>query len=414
MERLYCDYNATTPLHPQVLAQMLQAADPRFGNPSSQHREGRQARQLIEQARQHVASLVDAHPSELVFTSGGTEANNLALSSVAQRVQQTHGRPARVISSPLEHPSIRATLTALANHGCQVRELSPDGRGRLHVDELARLLKDQPADLVSLALCNHELGNVYPIAELVEVAHAHGALFHCDAIQAVGRLPLSLGRLPVDLLSISAHKLFGPKGVGALYLRTIRSPPARRSEDLPRRQANRSPASTLPSLADLPPLLRGGPQERGLRPGTENLLGIVGFGAAAQLCQQELLAAWQRLPPLRDQLATELQREIVGARQQGDDDPLAPRAPGTLNLSVADVEGELLLMNLDLRGIAVSTGAACSSGSVKPSEVLLALGQSDAQARQAIRISLGPYATPADIERLKRAISESVAQIRAV
>ncbi len=411
MERLYCDYNATTPLHPQVLAQMLQAADPRFGNPSSQHREGRQARQLIEGARQQVASLIDAHPSELVFTSGGTEANNLALSAVAQRVQQTLGRPAGVISSPLEHPSIRATLAALADHGCQVRELSPDGRGRLNVDELARLLKDQPADLVSLALCNHELGNVYPIAELAEVAHAHGALFHCDAIQAVGRLPLSLSRLPVDLLSISAHKLFGPKGVGALYLRTIRSPPARRSEHLPRREAHKSPASTLPSLADLPPLLRGGPQERGLRPGTENLLGIVGFGAAAQLCQQELLAAWQRLPPLRDQLAAELQLEIAGARQQGDD---APRAPGTLNLSVADVEGELLMMNLDLRGIAVSTGAACSSGSVKPSPVLLALGQSDEQARQAIRISLGPYTTPADIERLKRAISESVAQVRAV
>ncbi len=409
MDRLYCDYNATTPLHPQVLTQMVTAASQSYGNPSSQHREGRLARQQIEAARARVAALIAAQPSEIVFTSGGTEANNLALTAVAHKIRQQQGRPARFVSSPLEHPSVQATLAALSETGCQVRLLPCDHHGRLDVDELARLLIHQPADLVSLALCNHELGNVYPIAELAAVAHAHGALVHCDAVQAAGRLKVAAAGLDVDLLSLSAHKLFGPKGVGALYVRSARRSPTRTS-----RSAPAVGAAPLPTLADLPPLLRGGPQERGLRPGTENLLGIVGFGAAAELCQSELLAAWHAIAPLRDSLATQLLAEVTGARLHGESLSAAARAPGTLNLAFADVEGELLMMNLDLRGIAVSTGAACSSGSIKPSPVLLALGQSAEQARQAIRISLGPHTTPYDIARLKTAIAESVLQVRAV
>jgi cysteine desulfurase len=410
MDRLYCDYNATTPLHPQVLARMMAAASQCFGNPSSQHSEGRQARQLVEQARAQVASLIAAHPHEIVFTSGGTESNNLALGAVAQKIQKDRGRPLQVISSPLEHPSVRNTLAGLAEAGCQVRELPCDPRGRLHVDELARLLKDQPADLLSLALCNHELGNVYPIAELAGVAHAHGVLVHCDAVAATGRMPVSVGALDIDLLSVSAHKLCGPKGVGALYVRAARPSSARRGPS----PAAQSAIAPPPSLADLAPLLRGGPQERGLRPGTENLLGIIGFGAAAELAQRELLPAWQALPPLRDKLAAQLQADIADCRINGDADRQAAKAPGTLNVAFARVEGELLMMNLDLRGIAVSTGSACSSGSVKPSPVLLALGQSAEQARQATRISLGPHTTPADIQRISRAIFESVAQVRAV
>lgn len=409
MERLYCDYNATTPLHPDVLTAMLSAGSHSFGNPSSQHSEGRQARQLVEQARSQVASLISAHASEIVFTSGGTEANNLALGAVVQKIRAMHRRSPQVISSPLEHPSVRLTLAGLAEAGCSVRQLPCDAHGRIHVEELARLLKEQPADLLSLALCNHELGNVYPLAELTALAHAHGALVHCDAVQAVGRMPVSVRALDIDLLSISAHKLCGPKGAGALYVRAPRSAPARSSANATKQVAG----SSLPSLADLQPLQQGGPQERGLRPGTENLLGIIGFGAAAALGQQ-LLPAWHQLADLRDQLAARLLQDIADCRINGDSDASAPRAPGTLNIAFGGVEGELVMMNLDLRGIAVSTGAACSSGSVKPSPVLLALGQSAEHARQAIRVSLGPRTTSADIDRLARAIAESVAQVRAV
>jgi cysteine desulfurase len=413
MHRIYCDYNATTPLHPRVLARMVETAQTCSGNPSSVHSEGRQARQVVEQARAQVAALIAAHPSEIVFTSGGTESNNLALRSTAALVSRLHGRPARFVSSGLEHPSVRQTLSWLSAQGCDVRELRCDAHGRLAARELAAALEDSPADVVSLALCNHELGNLYPIAELSAMAHAHGALLHCDAVQAVGRVPVSVRELDVDLLSLSAHKLMGPKGAGALYVRPRRAWPATEGGTKTAGRRAPQPARAGLTLAELPALLCGGPQERGLRPGTENLLGIVGLGEAALLCREELLLRWAQVAPLRDALESRLLATIAGARRHGDGEQAGGRAPGTSNLAFDRVEGELLLMNLDLRGIAVSTGAACSSGSLKPSPVLLALGLSEAQAREGIRISLGPDTTSTDIDRIAAAICDSVAQVRA-
>ena len=414
MQRIYCDHNATTPLDPRVLTRMVETAQVCFGNPSSVHSEGRRARQAIEQARAQVASLIAAHSSEIVFTSGGTESNNLALRGAAALIARRQGRPARILSSALEHPSVRQTLVALADQGCVVNELACDAQGRLPTAQLAEALHERPADLVSFALCNHELGNLYPIAELAAIAHAHGALVHCDAVQAVGRVPVSVRELDIDLLSLSAHKFFGPKGVGALYVRPHRAAGSRPASSRSAERARVLPSPTLPSLAELPALLHGGSQERGLRPGTENLLGIVGLGEAALLCLNGQLARWSQVAPLRDALEARVLASIAGARRHGDSESSAGRAPGALSLAFDQVEGELLLMNLDLRGIAVSTGAACSSGSIKPSPVMRALGLDEVRAREAIRISLGPDTTAADIDRIVAAICESVAQVRAV
>ena len=410
MQRIYCDYNATTPLHPRVLSRMVDTAAVCFGNPSSVHAEGRRARQAVEQARAHVAALIGCLSSEVVFTSGGTESNNWALRSAAAHMSQLRGRPARIISSGLEHPSVQKTLAVLAQQGCQLRELGCDSQGRISANKLADMLKEYPADLVSFALCNHEIGNLYPIAELTAVAHEHGALVHCDAVQAVGRVPISVRDLDVDLLSMSAHKFFGPKGVGALCVRSSRAAVAVAKPGAPAC----SVPSTLPSMAELPALLYGGMQERGLRPGTENLLGIVGLGEAALLCQEELLLRWSQVAVLRDALEARVLSSIAGARRHGDIGHERARAPGTSSLAFEQVEGELLLMNLDLRGISVSTGSACSSGSIQPSPVLLALGLDEVRAREAVRVSLGPDTTSADIERIVAAIADSVIQVRAV
>lgn len=413
MQRVYCDYNATTPLHPRVLGRMVDTAAVCFGNPSSVHAEGRRARQAVEQARAQVAALIDCHSSEVVFTSGGTESNNWALRSAAAHMSRLCGRPARIVSSGLEHPSVQKTLAALAQQGCQLRELCCDSQGRLSANVLAEMLKEYPADLVSFALCNHELGNLYPIAELAAVAHEHGALVHCDAVQAVGRVPISVRDLDVDLLSVSAHKFFGPKGVGALYVRASRAARAAVAVAKPGAAAL-SVSNALPTMAEFPALLCGGMQERGLRPGTENLLGIVGLGEAALLCQEELLLRWSHVAALRDALEARVLSSIAGARRHGDIGHERARAPGTSSLAFDQVEGELLLMNLDLRGISISTGSACSSGSIQPSPVLLALGLDEVRAREAVRISLGPDTTLADIERIVSAIADSVVQVRAV
>lgn len=396
---------------------MCDVAQNHPGNPSSQHSEGRAARHAIEQARAQVASLLGAQPSDLIFTSGGSEANNCAILGTARAVAAQRGRRGQILSSALEHPSVRAPLRVLAAEGWPVVDIPCDGRGRLDIAALTQLLK-QPTDLVSLALCNHELGNVYPIADLAALVHTHGALFHCDAVQAVGRIPVSVRDLDIDLLSLSAHKLFGPKGVGALYIRPSRPQPKRShttSTGQPRPGKKDAPAAppALPSLDALPALIHGGPQERGRRAGTENVLGIVGLGAAAGLAEHDLLARWQQVRALRDDLEAQLLATVPGTTVNGDAGADGARSPGTSNLAFTDADGELLLMNLDLRGIAVSTGAACSSGSLQPSPVLLGLGQSAQAARRALRISLGPDTTSAHISSLVAAVGQSVALVRA-
>ncbi len=400
--RIYFDHNATTPLAAEVLAAINAAGQRCFANPSSLHAEGRLARQAVEEARREVAALLHAEPNDIVFTSGGTESNNLAILGLMRSLRQAGG-PAHVISSPLEHPSVGAALAQLGSEGFAVTRLPVDAHGRIAPESLRAALAAQPTALVSLALCNHELGNLYPIAELAELAHAAGAWFHCDAVQAAGRVPIDVAALGVDLLSLSAHKLAGPKGVGALYCRERR---ACKPQAAPGAIA-RPPRPRDGELA-LAPILHGGQQEKGRRAGTENVLGIIGLGAACRLARERFLPDAARVAELRDRLEDRLLR-ITGARRHGD--PVS-RAPGTANLAFAGVEGELLFMNLDLRGAAVSTGSACSSGSPEPSPVLLALGLPRPAALEAVRFSLGATNTPQEVDLVAGWVKECVAHIR--
>lgn len=386
--RIYFDHNATTPLRPEVWAAMSAVALGRAGNPSSLHTEGREARHAIETARAEVAALLCAQPSEVVFTSGGTEANGTAVLGAARAMARRRGRPGQVVVSPLEHPSVRRPVQALAAEGHTVVQLPVDAEGRIDPQALRGLLAAAPTDLVSVALCNHELGNLYPVAELCRIAHEAGALFHTDAVQAAGRVPVDFRALGVDLLTASAHKLYGPKGVGALVVK-----------------------AALPGGVELAPLLAGGQQEKGRRAGTENVLGIVGFGRACALARDALASdASASIAALRDDLERRL-LAIPGARRHGSSDPDG-RAPGTANIGFAGVTGELVLMNLDLRGAAVSTGAACSSGSPEPSAVLLALGLSRKEASEAVRFSLGRDNTAAEVAQVAAWVAESVAHVR--
>lgn len=398
--RIYLDHNATTPLHPEVMRVMVEALSC-FGNPSSQHIEGQRARGAVEAARREVAALLGCSPFELVFTSGGTESNNTAILGAARaraRAGLGGDGPWQVISGPLEHPSVRRSLEVLRGEGFRVTVLPVDAAGRLDAAALERALGDGRTALVTVQLCSHELGNLNPIAELLARARAHGAWFHCDAVQGAGKVPLDVRALGVDLLSVSAHKLYGPKGVGALFVRGV-----------PVRTEGSSAAACGVPL-DLPALLVGGSQEKGRRAGTENVPGIIGFGRAARLAREELLGRAAEVAALRDRLESQL-LQIPGARRHGEERP-EHRAPATCNLGFAGVTGELVMMGLDLRGAAVSTGSACSSGSPEPSVGLLALGLSREQALEAVRFSLGLDTTAADVDQVAAWVREIVEHVR--
>lgn len=339
---VYLDHNATSPLKPEVKAAMGQAMD-LVGNPSSVHAFGRSARRAVEEARAAVAALAGVKPAQVLFTGSGTEANNFALRGFAGR---------RVVTSAIEHESVLAARPDAERFG-----VTRDGAADL--EELERRLArgDEPA-LVSLMLVNNETGVIQPVAECAQIAHARGALVHCDAVQAAGRLPLSLSGLGVDLMTLSAHKLGGPTGVGALILAEGLEPEA---------------------------LIRGGGQERRKRAGTENLLGIVGFGAAARLALDGLAEAAD-LAALRDRLEREALAAMPRARVMGAG---AARVANTSCVMLPGLPGETQVMTLDLAGVAVSAGSACSSGKVKPSHVLAAMGEDDRSAASAIRVSLG-------------------------
>jgi cysteine desulfurase len=367
--RIYLDHNATTPLDPEARAAMLPYLGERFGNPSSVHAAGRLARDAVEAARGEVATLLGGRPEEIVFVSGGTEADNLALRA-GLRAAVEAGRAPHLVTSPLEHPAVRETAAALGREGVEVSITPVDHHGRIDPADVRRLVRPGTA-LVSIQAANHELGTVYPVAAIGAVAHERGALFHCDAVQAAGKVPLDVGAGGADLVSVSAHKLYGPQGAGALYVR----------RDL-----------------RLAPLLAGGHQERGRRPGTENVAALVGFGVAAARARRDLAPDAARIAGLRGRLEAAL-LALPGAWLNGDADP-AGRLPGTLNVGFDGVEGEVCLINLDLAGVCVSTGAACSSGSLDPSPVLLALGQSRRAAAAAVRFSLGRGTTAAEIDEV--------------
>jgi tRNA (5-methylaminomethyl-2-thiouridylate)-methyltransferase len=375
---IYLDHNATTPPAPEVLDAVAAALRDLPGNPSSPHGPGRAARAALEAARAEVAALLGGTSEEIVFTSGGTEANELALRGLlAGRRGAGDGARLHVVSSPIEHPSVLGAL-AVADVELTLLPLAADGS--LDPESLRAALRPGTA-LVTLALANHEIGNVYDVAALAAIARAGGALVHADAVQAAGKIPIDVAALGVDALTISAHKIHGPKGVGAVFLRRG---------------------------APFEPPGRGGHQERERRAGTENVAGIVGFGVAARLARAELVAGAARISALRDRLEARL-RDIPGFRRHG-----APRAalPGTLNVGFAGAPGQLVAAALDLEGVAVSTGAACTSGSIDPSPVLLALGMSREEAACGLRFGLGRGTTPEEIDRAAELGAEVIARVR--
>jgi cysteine desulfurase len=375
--RIYLDYNATTPLDPDVRAVMLEVLDRAPGNPSSIHLEGREARERVERARRQVAGLLGSRPDDIVFTSGGTEADALGVNGL-YKAARVAGRPPRALVAAVEHPAVHGAVQAL---GAEVATLAVDERGRLDLDGLARELAGGAA-LVAVALANHELGTIQDIPAIARLAAGAGALLHVDAVQAAGRIDVDAGSLGADAIALSAHKLYGPKGTGALWIR--------------------------PGL-DLAPLVGGGHQERERRPGTENVAGIAGFGAAAELAAgPAAVAARARIA----ELAAALEAGMVaqGARVHGAG---AARVPGTVNAGFDGAPGELVVQALDLAGVAASTGAACTSGTLAPSPVLLALGLPRRRALEGVRFSLGRPSREADVQVLLELLPSIVSRVRA-
>jgi cysteine desulfurase len=375
--RIYLDHNATTPVRDEVAAAMLHVLREVPGNPSSVHAEGAAARAELDLARERTAELLGVAPAEIVFTGGATEANNTALAAVAARAD---GRR-HVVATAVEHPSVDAALAELEARGCPVTRVRVGRSGRVAVADVADALRDDTA-LVTAIWANNETGVLQPIAEIAELARARGAWMHSDATQAVGKHAIEPGRLPIDLLSLSAHKFGGPKGVGCLVVR---------------------------GGVALPPLLRGGPQERGRRGGTENLAGIAGLGMACELARRELPERAARYAQLRDRLWDGIAAKVPGVSRNGDPDHVLAN---TLNVAFADTPGELLLQALDVEGIAVSAGAACASGSVEPSHVLVAMGFSKAEARGTLRFSVGHGIDEGQIDAVLARLPDLVARAR--
>jgi cysteine desulfurase len=378
MERIYLDHNATTPVDPRVLEAMLPFLGEAFGNPSSMHWFGQRARAALDEARAQVAELIGAGPAEVVFTGSGTEADNMALRGL---LAMTGGERRGVVHTAIEHHAIVHTGRALAEEGWPVQTARVGGDGVVDLDDLRAKIDERTA-VVAVMLANNETGAVQPVAEIARLAHERGALVHCDGVQAAGKIPLDVRALEVDTLARSAHKFYGPKGVGALYVKRG---------------------------ARLKPLLRGGSQERNRRAGTENVAGVAGLGAAARIARAELGTQAPRLGTLRDRLEERL-LAIPGARRNGD----GPRVPNTSNISFEGVEAESLLMALDLMGIAVSTGAACAAGAVEPSHVLRGMGLPMERVQGSLRFSLGRSNTEEQIDRAAEAVVAAVEKQRAM
>jgi len=382
--RVYLDYNATTPVDPAVLEAMLPFLGANFGNAGSVHTPGQLARAAVDAARDSVAELIGAAPNEIVFTSGGTESDNLAVFGTVARSNKPRKH---VITTAIEHHAILHACDELARQGVEVTVVpvrtGPGTQGIVDPEEVRRAICPETI-LITVMHANNELGTIQPIEEIARIAADAGVCFHCDAVQSAGKVPLDVAKLGVDLLSVSAHKFCGPKGIGALYVRAGRQ---------------------------ISPRAWGGHAERDRRAGTENVPGIVGIGKAAELARNLLAEDSARIRSLRDQLETTLLERIPNVRLNGDRDR---RVPNTSNLSFPGAGGEALLIALDLQGLACSTGAACSSGSTEPSHVLLAAGLSHDDARSSLRFSLGRPSTAADVDRAIEIIPSVVERIRAL
>lgn len=380
MRRIYLDYAATTPTHPEVVKAMLPYFADAFGNPSSIHSYGQEAKGAVEEARGKIAEFIDARSKEIVFTSGGTEADNLALKGVAYANEHKGNH---IVTTSIEHHAILETCKFLQERGFEITYLPVDECGLVDPQDVKKAITDKTV-LISIMHANNEIGTIEPIAEIGRIAKEKEIYFHTDSAQTFGHLPVSVDDLNVDLLSISAHKLYGPKGIGALYVR---------------------------KGTRLTPFMQGGEQERGYRAGTENVPAIVGFGRAVELAQQEMEKEAERLTYLRDKLIKGFLERVGHIHLNGHP---TRRLPNNVNVSVDFVEGESMILNLDLEGVCASTGSACSSSSLEPSHVLLALGHSPEQAYSSLRFTLGRENTVEDIERVLEILPRIVARLRAM
>ena len=385
MNRIYLDHNATTAVDPAVLDAMLPYFTSDFGNASSIHTFGQRARAAVETAREQVATLIGARPQEIIFTSGGTESDNhaifgLALPSLASSTSVTSTSP-HVITTTIEHEAVLNACQALEKQGVTVTYLPVDRQGLINLDDLRRALRPDTV-LISVMHANNELGTLQPLAEIGRIAAEADVYFHTDAVQSAGKIPIDVKSLQLDLLSISGHKLYAPKGIGALFIK---------------------------NGTRLRQFLYGGHHQRGFRPGTENVAGIVGLGKAAELARVSLEKDAARISRLRDTLEQGILARIPDSRVNSAN---APRTPNTSNLLFPGLEGEALVIALDLKGLACSTGAACSSGAVEPSHVLTAIDLPAADARASIRFSLGRHTAESEIAAALELIPAAVAHLR--
>jgi cysteine desulfurase len=380
MKRIYLDYAATTPTHPEVLKAMLPYFTDAFGNPSSIHSLGQEAREAIENARSQVSALIGAKSEEIVFTGSGTEADNFALKGV---VLANQGKGNHIITSSIEHHAVSETCKFLEKRGFSVTYLPVDGYGMVDLSGVKKAITGKTI-LISVMHASNEVGTIEPIAEIGNIAREAEIYLHTDAVQTTGHIPVDVNKLNVDLLSISAHKLYGPKGIGALYIRK---------------------GTKISSF------IHGGNQERGKRASTENVPAIVGFGKAAEIARQEMLEEVQKLTALRDRLIEGILDGIEHTRLNGH--PVT-RLPNNVNVSVDYVEGESMLLNLDLAGICASTGSACSSAELEPSHVLLAMGLPHLQAHGSLRFSSGKWTTEEDVNQVLNVLPGIVSKLRAM
>jgi cysteine desulfurase len=380
MKRIYLDYAATTPTHPEVVKAMLPYFTEVFGNPSSIYACGQEAKQTLEEARSKIATFIGAQDKEIIFTGGGTEADNSAIKGVAFASENNRNH---IITSSIEHHAVIETCRFLERRGFRVTYLPVDKYGLVSPEDVRKAITSKTI-LISVMQANNEIGTIEPIAEIAEIAKEQGVYFHTDAVQTAGHIPINVDELKVDLLSISAHKLYGPKGVGALYIRK---------------------GTKLVSF------MHGGEQERGRRASTENVPGIVGFGKAVAIAQEEMHQEAKRLTCLRDKLINGLMERIDHIQLNGHPQK---RLANNVNISVSFVEGEAMCLNLDLAGICASTGSACSSSSHEPSHVLLALGLPPEQAHGSLRFSLGKWTTEEEIGQVLDVLPRVVAKLRAI
>lgn len=375
---IYFDYNATTPLDSEVLDGMLPYLQNHFGNPSSTYSMGYHAKEAIELARQDIANLIGGENGHIFFTSGGSEANSTILKGIAAKSSTKK----HIITSAIEHPAILKTCRYLEKHqGFEITTIPVNSAGIVDVDDIARAITSKTV-LVTVMMVNNEIGSIQPIKEISSLCQKHNVHFHCDAVQAIGKIPFDLNELQVDSLSISAHKIYGPKGVGCLYLR---------------------------EGINIPPLIHGGSQEKGMRSGTENVAGIVGFGIAAKLAQEKIHYNFIKIERLRNLFLDKLHSEIEDFFINGD---ILANVPSTINIQFSGIRGESLASMLNELGICLSIASACSSTSSKLSHVLKAIGKTDDEIRSSIRISIGALTTEDEINQLVRHLKHSVVRLR--